>query len=219
MDIKNNVLDTGGLYRIQQSDIKKCALSLALSFSEDKAMRRFIGGNDFDEEKLYNVFLFIVRASLRNGHVYAISKDMEGVIIWLPENITKLGTRDFFTSGGIRIILKYGFKIPLTMMKYEDFTSSRHNYHIKKPHWYLLALSVKKEYRGQGLSSQLIKPFLEFFDKMGISCYLETGAGNNEAMYRHYGFDLLESTLMPGTDLVFKAMLRNAKKAEGKFSD
>lgn len=214
MAFNNSYLDIGDLYKVQKCDIKKCAGSLALSFSEDRAMQNFIGGEEFDEDKLYAVFLFIVRASLKYGHIYAISKNMEGVIIWLPENVTKLGALDFFTSGGMNIILRYGFKIPLTMMKYENFTAARHNYHIKTPHWYLLAIAVKKEHRAKGYSSQLLKPFLEFFDKTGIKCYLETGAGNNEDMYRHYGFDLLESTVFPGTDLVFKAMLRLSKKDE-----
>jgi hypothetical protein len=55
-----------------------------------------------------------------------------------------------------------------------------------------------------------MRPFLDYFDKSGMPAYLETGKGNNEAMYRHYGFDLIEKIELPGGG-VFKAMLRHPK--------
>lgn len=197
------------LYKITKSDIRKCAEILADAFEEDRIMRLFAGGSKFDKKKLISSFEFSVRASLKYGQVYGTSREMEGIVIWLPENITHLSIWDFFTCGGIVMVLKHGFKMPLTMMRYEEFVAKRHNMHIVKPHWYLLALAVKKEHRKKGYTSKLMRPFINYFDNNNIPAYLETGEGNNEAMYNHYGFDLIEESTLPDSDLVFKAMLRN----------
>jgi len=203
------MIQTESLYKITKRDIKKCAEILADAFEEDPIMRLFAGGSKFDKNKLISAFKFFVRASLKYDYVYGTSQEMEGIIIWLPENITYLSTWDFFTCGGIGMILKHGFKMPLTMMKYENFTAQRHNEHIKTPHWYLLAFAVRKEHRKKGYAGKLMRPFIKYFDTNNIPAYLETGEGNNEAMYKHYGFELVEQTTLPDSDIVFKAMLRN----------
>lgn len=210
---KEKGLCTSNLYKVQKSDIKKCAVMLAHSFSSDGGLTRMIGDSKFNEAKMISLFRFIVKAALKYKHVYAISPEMEGLVIWLPENVTHLSTFDFFTNGGIRIILRHGFRMPLGMMKYEQFAAQHHNQHIKKPHWYLLALAVKKNHRKKGYSSMLMKPFLNYFDYNDISCYLETGDGNNEFMYRHYGFDLVEKIEDRENGGVFKAMLRNPQNS------
>lgn len=200
------------LYKVQKKDLEKCSVSLTDSFSKDEAMRSFLCSEEFDKDRMQALFKFVVRASLKHGHVYATSVNMEGVIIWFPENITYLSTFDFFTSGGLSIILKYGFKMPEKMMKYEKFTAKRHHENIKEPHWYLFSFGVAEKHRKKGFAGKLIRPFLKYFDEQGIPCYLETGKGNNEAMYRHYGFDLIEKIEMPDTGSVFKAMIRHPKK-------
>jgi len=201
-------LEITELYKVTKKDVNVCAQSLAEAFSDDNAMSHLTGRSGSREKRLKSLFRFIVRASLKYDNVYATSPRMEGVVVWLPENVTYLSTWEFFTCGGIGIILRHGFKMPWTMMKYEEFTAHRHHEHIKKPHWYLLALAVGKEHRKKGFSSKLMRPFLQYFDDEDIPCYLETGKGNNEAMYRHYGFDLVEKVDLPKNGGVFKAMLR-----------
>jgi hypothetical protein len=183
---------------------------LAHAFSEDDALQNMTGEKEFNEAKMISLFRFIVKASLKYGYVFATSPEIEGIIIWLPENVTYLSVFDFFTCGGTAIIFKHGFSMPWNMMKYEAFIAKRHNYHINEPHWYLLAIAVGKAHRKKGHSSRLMRPFLDYFDKSGMPAYLETGKGNNEAMYRHYGFDLIEKIELPGGG-VFKAMLRHPK--------
>lgn len=207
-----NSLNVTDLYKVTKKDIKMCATALAEAFSEDAAMKIMVGDRKNPEKRILELFQFIVRASLKYGHVYATSSKFEGVITWLPENVTTLTEWDFWTHGGIRMILRNGFKMPIAMQKYEDFVHAAHIKHITEPHWYLLQLAVREEYRKSGYTSKMMRPFLDYFDSNGIPCYLETGKGNNEAMYRHYGFELVEKTLIPGTDGVFKAMIRYPQK-------
>lgn len=202
--------DTSGVYKVTYVDIDTCAKSLLSAFSEDKGMLSIAGGKNVSR-RMYDFYKFIVRASLKYGHVYASSKEIEGIVIWLPEGVTYLSAFDFFTNGGIGMILRHGFEMPLKMMRYEDFTAERHHSHIKEPHWYLLAVGVVPEHRKKGITSRLLRPFFRYFDENRIPCYLETGEGNNEAMYRYYGFDLVEEV---NRDMgVFKAMIREPESS------
>ena len=211
--------DTSELYKVTKKDIAACAMSMAESFSEDMEMCSFFGIRKDPVRRLYEMFRFILRASLKHGHVYASGPGFEGVVVWLPENKTALTTKDFFLNGGIRMILRNGIRMAVIMGRYEDFAHGIHRKHIREPHWYLLSLSVRKEHRKKGFSSMLMRPFLQYFDDNGVPCYLETGGGNNLEMYKHYGFEIVESIKNLGSGGEFNAMLRQPKSHDKKIKE
>ena len=74
--------------------------------------------------------------------------------------------------------------------------------------WYLFNLSVKKEAQGKGIASKLMRPMLEFCDNEKMVAYLETNKENNVGLYNHYGFELKKEELIPKTNVMHYAMVR-----------
>ena len=75
-------------------------------------------------------------------------------------------------SGTISILKKYG-----------TYSSKLHHKYAKEPHWYLMSIGVAKEFQGKGFAKKLILPMLDYLDKNGQSCYLETHNFRNVAYF------------------------------------
>jgi ribosomal protein S18 acetylase RimI-like enzyme len=73
-------------------------------------------------------------------------------------------------------------------------------------------IGVKPEFQGKGYGARLIRPVLERMDKQGLACYLETQDTQDVPIYEHYGFRIIDESLIPGTGLISRAMLRESVK-------
>lgn len=78
--------------------------------------------------------------------------------------------------------------------------------------WYLYNLSIKKSAQGQGIATKLLRPMLEFCDDEKIVTYLETNKESNVSLYEHFGFDLQETNLIPGSPVNHYSMVREPKE-------
>ena len=58
----------------------------------------------------------------------------------------------------------------------------------------------------------MLKPMFEYLDRIDQDCYLETHKEENVKIYEHYGFELLEISKIPETDVVQYSMLRKVKQ-------
>jgi predicted acetyltransferase len=52
-----------------------------------------------------------------------------------------------------------------------------------------------------GYVSKLIKPMLKRINEEGFPVYLETQNEKNVPLYEHYGFEVVEATTYPNTDI------------------
>lgn len=67
---------------------------------------------------------------------------------------------------------------------------------------------VLPEMQGGGLGSSLIKPVLNVLDSQNIPLYLETHKVVNTEIYKHLGFNMVDVSVIPGTNISQYAMLR-----------
>ena len=77
-------------------------------------------------------------------------------------------------------------------------------------HWFLQVIGVEPSCQRKGYARALLEPMLSRIDEEGLPCYLETLDEKNVSLYRHFGFELLEESAIPGTDSRNWAMLRRA---------
>jgi ribosomal protein S18 acetylase RimI-like enzyme len=78
------------------------------------------------------------------------------------------------------------------------------------PHWYLEIIGVTPENQGKSFAGKLIRDMLVKIDEEGLPCYLETVEEKNVGIYRRFGFEVIETSQVPGTPLFTWAMLREA---------
>jgi ribosomal protein S18 acetylase RimI-like enzyme len=80
-------------------------------------------------------------------------------------------------------------------------------------HVYLQSLGVDPAFQGKVHAGRLLRHMLARLDAAGTPCYLDTLDEQNVALYEHFGFSVVETTKVPGSDAPMWAMLRNPAAA------
>jgi GNAT superfamily N-acetyltransferase len=62
--------------------------------------------------------------------------------------------------------------------------------------------------RGKGLSSKLIRPFLEIADSQKVIAYTDTVSRSNVSLYEHFGFQCVEESSIPSVGITVFALRR-----------
>ncbi len=140
----------------------------------------------------------------------AVSTEGHGVLTVYPPG-AKASTAKFVLKGGFGLVRRSGFKILSRLTSYENYCEDMMKRHIDKNTWYIANLAVDPPYQNKGLAKRMLNPFLNYFDETGSSAYLETHSGSNVPFYEHFGFELVETGKLPGTDVTHYAMLRMPK--------
>ncbi len=76
-----------------------------------------------------------------------------------------------------------------------EATVKRH--HPRRPHLYLLTLSIDPAAQRQGQGSALMAPLVERSDALGVGAFLETQREANLPFYRRFGFELTDRIDIP----------------------
>jgi ribosomal protein S18 acetylase RimI-like enzyme len=151
-----------------------------------------------------------VYTCLAKGAIYAPTEKLEGIAIW--------SDGDDYPVGGWRLLRT----VPLPylwgfmrnggsrMQNMDRFITQIHKKLVPQRHYYLEVLGVDPLHQKKGYSSLLIKPMLEQLEKQNLDCFLETQDPADVAIYRHFGFETIDESPVPGTPLTSWAMLKKA---------
>jgi ribosomal protein S18 acetylase RimI-like enzyme len=197
--------------RVTESDLERCVNVLTQAFKDDVLSQFF-----FPEEKdriryLPEFFRYRVKYGSKFGQVYASSPNLEGVAIWrYPDSTNKSRLRDL-KSGGFGLYLAVGRERIQKMNKLDDFTKQQCEKFVETPYIHLGPIGVHPDYQGQGFGSRLIRPMLEHLDASETYCYLETQNPANVELYKHYGFEVVSETTLPGTDIPHWDLMRTPR--------
>ena len=210
--MKKRTSNIPGLNNLQKENWGQAIDCLTDAFSEDACFKYLLRSEVIDPAKARFIHEYTLKYSYSNGEVFVTSKNVEGVSIWLPpetNNHTSLiHVWNFIISGGLKMDkLVHPGTIDM-MRKYGTYSSNLHHKYAKGPHWYLMSLGVAKEFQGMGFSKKLLLPMLDYLDKHGQSCYLETHNSDNVPYYERFGFLTMEVGTLPGSDKKHWAMLR-----------
>jgi ribosomal protein S18 acetylase RimI-like enzyme len=188
---------------------KRIAEMLARAFYDDPMAQYVFPDAGTRDAKLPNFYEIPLRYGLHYGEVYAASSNLEGVAVWLPSEKSDMTAWRIILAGVLFNTMKMGTQAGERIGRLGTFLDRQHKLHVPKKHWYLYVLGVDPSFQGQGNASKLLQPMLERLDKEGLPAYLETNKERNVALYQHFGFEVVEESTLPGTDLVTWAMKRN----------
>ncbi len=198
------------LTRLTLADAPQAAAMFARAFRDDPLLVFLIPPMPEREAKLPIVYRFLVRHAILYGEAYATSPALEGVALWLPSDQVGMRLWPLLRSDGLAAMAVLGVRRLRLQKMMLEFTNRIHRQHAPFPHQYLSTIAVDPPHQGQGHAAALLKPMFARLDRLEIPCYLETLTERAAAIYAHYGFKTVERSSLPGTNIPFWAMLRDA---------
>jgi len=194
---------------IQKSQIKQAALVLSKAFKEDPITCWWIPNPEKRIEKMRIIWEIALKMIYYNGIIYTTSDKLEGVAGWMPPGKEFPSFLRMIWYGAIKIPFIVGLTCVRKMIKYQEFVEYIHKKYIKKPHWYFGPIGVSPEFQRQGFASKLLKFKFKEIDREKKQIYLETNTKKNVKMYERFGFEVVDESFIPGTDILNWGMLRN----------
>jgi ribosomal protein S18 acetylase RimI-like enzyme len=150
-----------------------------------------------------------LRFEFPHSEVYITSERMEGLALWMhSDNWKKRSSRQVITSGALWQAVRVGIKPLRVILAQDSAAQKKHAELMPQEHWYLEILAVATEYQGHGYGSRLMYAMLERIDESGLPCYVETDGEKNIAIYRHFGFEVVQEFNLPYTNDKVVAMVR-----------
>ena len=149
--------------------------------------------------------------NIKNGRGFGVGEPIQGVAFW-----------NFPSQESMSISVRaLGQFLPLLFTMYPigyfrakaviDQIEALHARHASGPHFYLDNLGVLAAARGSGLSSKLIRPFLQMADEQKVCAYTDTVTKTNVPFYEHFGFQLVEEVFVKSTGITVYALKRPNK--------
>jgi len=200
--------DSTNPIRLTKAQIKPAAKVLAHAFQDDPLFAYFLPDTLERKDKLHHVFECLTRYGILYGEAYATSPNLEGVTVWFPPGRAEMTLWRTIRCGALSLYFKVGRKVVSRVLSFFDYAFQVHSRHAPFPHWYGGILGVDPRFQGRGYMSALMKPILARIDQEHLPCYIETNNEENLPIHKHYGFEVVEVSTVPGSDVTHWAMLR-----------
>ncbi|MFX0144787.1 MAG: GNAT family N-acetyltransferase [Candidatus Hodarchaeota archaeon] len=206
----NVYYELNSFFKLTPDYIDKICKVAGEAFQEDPTTLFIYPEERERKQKLQYGFRMIYNYGIRHGVAYAISNNLEGIIVWLPPNKTFPSTWTLMKHGGFYTMRKVGLKLKAMKRTFTVFgyIESKHKELVPFDHWYLQNIAVKPEEQGKGYGGLLLKVMIDKIDSEGLPIYLETNNEKNLRFYKKYGFETIEHVIIPETDVPLWCMLR-----------
>jgi len=203
--------DLKNLVPLNKSDIKAAAEVLTRAF-RNYPLLQYGFPDELEREKIASYFFqYVLSYCVRYGEVYATSPNLEGIAAWL--------TSDYFPMTFWKLIRSVSLPVTFGFVRgggarlkhAGDYIDSMHKRLAPFKHWFFQTIGVDPQFQGKGYAGKLIRAMLARIDKEGLPCYLETLDETNVRLYEHFGFRVIEKSVIPETKLTNWAMLRETR--------
>jgi len=201
-------------YKINLDDVEKAIEVAGRAFQEDPFTKYVYPDLEERKQKLKYGFYMIYQYGIRHGVTYAISSDLEGMVIWLPPDRIYPSFWEMIKFGGFYSIRHVGLKMKAmrTSIAIFSYEEKVHKRLVPYEHWYLQNIAVEPEEQGRGYGGQLLKSMIDQIDDERLPIYLETNNEKNLSFYHRFGFEVIKHEIIPNTDVPLWCMLRKPIK-------
>ena len=208
--IARNKIQKAGLYLVPEQRLDELA-EIAADAYQNYPLHNWLTNGVYDPIASKFIMKSTLAAMKDDAVIYADSEELNGFAVWVPLGFTGSKTLPFLRNGGVRLLLHSGLGIIRKLLVYESFAMKLKKKYTGHVDWYLYNLSVRQSAQGRGMASKLMRPMLGFCDDEKMLVYLETNKESNVTMYQHYGFDLKEEIMVPGSPVMHYSMVRSPK--------
>lgn len=190
------------------SDVEQAAQVISQAFQDDPLCAFMLPPKRTRVKTLYKYFHAVGEVNIKNNRVYGVGNPLQAVAYWKFPNQERISISVKSLSKFIPLLFTF---YPLGVFRAKAIINQTEALHAKyadEPHFYLDNIGVMPSARGKGLSSKLIRPFLEMADSQKTIAYTDTVTRSNVALYEHFGFQCVEESAIPGTGLTVWALRR-----------
>ena len=172
--------------------MKQATRVLGRAFTTDPVFRWLLAGRPDLERRTTGLFgAFVDAAERTEGAEVLVGSHGTAAAIWRPPGRWRTSAADAVRSMPVMVSV-LGSRIPRAMR----LLHAVERQHPQEPHWYLEAIGVVPEVRGQGHGREVLTPVLDRCDEAGVPAYLESSNPRNLSFYARHGF-----RTMPALDL------------------
>ena len=195
------------------ADVETAAGVLARAFFDDPLCAYMLPLRRTRRRTLTTFFRIAGEVNIRGQRAFGAGHPLHGVAYWQQPDQPELSIS--IKAIGKLLPLLFTF-YPIGYLRARAVIQridSLHKSYAAGPHYYLDNLGVLASARGQGVSSGLIRPFLNMADQQRVVAYTDTVTQSNVALYEHFGFRCVEASQVAGTGITVWAMRRPAAGA------
>jgi len=186
--------------RLTESEIESAAGTLARAFYDYPLFSYVFPDTSKRKSELPLLLQEAVHYGVLNGEVYATSRNLEGVAVWIPPDHTNRSSpAPEVSKDAMDRMTHFGSQVHAIRKR-----------HVPSAHWFLMVIGVIPELQGKGCASILLAPMLARISRQHLSCYLDTEVEKNVAIYNHYGFRVVENSIVVDTGVRSWSMLRES---------
>ncbi len=180
---------------------------LGRAFSTDPVMTWLLAGRNDPERRLSKVFQAFLHAASRVPDAQVLrDPQRRAAAIWLPPGHWAPGYLEQVRSLPLSVAA-FGTGI----VRATALLQRTVNAHPREPHWYLEAVGVVPEARGQGVGGPMLQPVLDRCDADGLPAYLESSNPRNISFYERHGFVVRPPFALPAGCPVITPMWRDPR--------
>jgi len=193
---------------LRRSSLALAARMCARAFSDAPHIKHFFPGEPQRESDSVALFEMRIRYGLLRGEVHVTSSDLEGIAVWLPSSQAHMTMWGQIRAGGIRLQRTVGNDAVARMTRVGKHNDQLRERHVRDRYMFLSILAIDPEYQHRGHATRLVGGMLSRLDRDGIACYAETTERDLLAFYQHLGFEAIDPSTVPGTDLTIWPLVR-----------
>ena len=196
-------------YYIQEYDLKRVGEMVGGTFADDTAVKYLLG--DVSEKTRSRYCQTTYRSMFGDAIMISTDAAIDNLIVLCPPGYRGIPTMRFLRSGGLATVVGRGVGAMKRSIAFEKNAVAVRNRYSDDNTWYLMTFAVRAGKTHQGLGSAILRPVLEWMDKNHYSVYLETDKAVNVEMYEHFGFQVVDICMVPGSQIKQYGMLRTAR--------
>lgn len=194
-------------YPVERKDLVAAAKVMASAFYDDPSIRYLLGGEK-EGDSDWKYFHCVLKAIYGKCVILSTDKSLNNLLVLFPPELKAVPTLSFLLKGGIRLCSSFGLNLFFRSLSYEKNCQAVKSRFMTPRTWYCMCFVVSPKMQKQGLGSQLIKPVLNVFSEHKIPLYLETHKAVNVSIYTHLGFETVDITTIPTTNIIQSTMMK-----------
>ncbi len=195
-------------YHLKLGDAFRAGELMADAFKDDPVWKKLFEG-ETDLLRKYQAFFEVpIRLCLKYGTIRGFSKNLEGIIAYVPGKYSDLTFWRFLRIGALGCGMRMGMTASIRMSDLRVLSVDRSAYLKERPYIYLMLLGVVTKHQGKGYGGSMLRSLINECDENNVPIYLETETEENVTLYEHFGFKMIKKIILENLKVPMWEMIR-----------